>query len=41
MSYLDVPRLHFTGKFQADPSTVNNNDANFDPTARLSRRLAR
>ncbi len=36
MSYLNVPRLHFTGKFQADPSTVNNNDANFDPTVQLS-----
>lgn len=24
MSYLDVPRIHFSGDFQADPSTVNN-----------------
>src|SRR6266853_3909897 len=36
MSYLNIPRLHFTGKFQADPSTVNNNDSNFDPTVQLS-----
>jgi hypothetical protein len=36
MSYLNIPRLHFTGQFQADPSTVNNNDANYDPTAQLS-----
>ncbi len=32
MSYLNVPRLHFSGRFQADPSTVNNNDNNWDPT---------
>lgn len=25
MSYLAYPRLHFSGLFQADPSTVNNN----------------
>src|SRR5690606_28857297 len=24
MSYLDWPRLHFKGRFQADTSTVNN-----------------
>ena len=36
MSYLNVPRLHFEGRFQADPSTVNNNDANFDPTVQFS-----
>lgn len=30
MSYLQLPRLHFAGKFQADPSTVNNNPGNFD-----------
>ena len=29
MSYLTYPRLHFSGKFQADPSTVNNNPDNF------------
>lgn len=32
MSYLNVPRIHFSGSFQADPSTVNNNDNNWDPT---------
>lgn len=36
MSYLNIPRLHFTGKFQADPSTVNNNDDNWDPNTQLS-----
>jgi hypothetical protein len=24
VSYLDVPRLHFAGKFESDPSTINN-----------------
>ncbi len=36
MSYLNIPRLHFAGKFQADPSTVNNNDNNWDPRTTLS-----
>ncbi|HYJ07314.1 MAG TPA: hypothetical protein VEX43_19450 [Chthoniobacterales bacterium] len=36
MSYLNIPRLHFTGKFQADPSTLDNNDANWDPNIQLS-----
>lgn len=30
MSYLDLPRLVFAGKFQADPSTVNNDPEHFD-----------
>lgn len=30
MSYLGFPRLHFSGQFQADPSTVNNNPAHFN-----------
>ncbi|HEY3568237.1 MAG TPA: ferritin-like protein [Thermoanaerobaculia bacterium] len=30
MSYLDVPRLVFAGRFQADPSTVNNDPEHFD-----------
>ena len=30
MSYLDTPRLHFFGQFTANPSTVNNNPANYD-----------
>lgn len=36
MSYLNIPRFHFAGRFQADPSTVNNNDSNYDPTVELS-----
>lgn len=32
MSYLDPIRLHFSGRFQADPSTVNNLTANYDPS---------
>src|SRR6516162_8147880 len=30
MSYLDPLRLHFFGKFQAAPSTVNNDPLHFD-----------
>lgn len=30
MSYLDVPRLHFAGVFQADTSSVNNRPQNYD-----------
>lgn len=30
MSYLSLPRLVFAGKFQADPSTVNNDPEHFD-----------
>ena len=33
MAYLDVPRLHFAGRFYADPSTIDNTDANFLPNA--------
>jgi hypothetical protein len=29
VSYLDVPRLHFAGKFFADPSTINNDAGNY------------
>lgn len=29
MSYLDVPRLHFSGTFTADPPTINNSFANY------------
>ncbi|HEX3580834.1 MAG TPA: hypothetical protein VH087_03670 [Thermoanaerobaculia bacterium] len=29
MSYLDTPRLHFSGTFTADPSTINNNPSNY------------
>jgi hypothetical protein len=35
MSYLDVPRLHFSGDFYADPATANNERGNYDPAARL------
>ncbi len=30
MSYLNSPRLTFSGQFQADPSTVNNDPTHFD-----------
>lgn len=30
MAYLDTPRLTFSGQFQADPSTVNNNPTHFN-----------
>jgi hypothetical protein len=30
MSYLDTPRLHFAGRFQADVSTVNNDPEHFN-----------
>jgi hypothetical protein len=30
MSYLDPVRLHFSGRFQADPSTVNNDPTHFN-----------
>lgn len=30
MSYLQSPRLQFSGKFQADPSTVNNDPQHFN-----------
>jgi hypothetical protein len=29
MSYLDVPRLHFTGTLRTDPSTINNDPENY------------
>lgn len=31
MSYLDVPRIHFAGRFFTDPSTVNNDPTHYDP----------
>ena len=38
MSYLRWPRLHFTGLYRADVSTVNNNPLNYDTgnTAQLA-----
>ncbi len=35
MSYLDLPRITFSGKFFADPSTINNDPGNFDPSVVL------
>ena len=31
MSYFDTPRLHFSGKFFTDPSTINNDPTHYDP----------
>ncbi len=36
MSYLDIPRLHFSGIFIANPSTVNNTPQNFDPSVTIT-----
>ena len=33
MSYLNALTLHFAGRFQADPSTVNNDPGHFDNAA--------
>jgi len=30
MSYLELPRLHFSGRFTATPSTINNDAANYN-----------
>src|SRR5262245_27128116 len=35
MSYLDVPRLHFSGLFFTGPSTINNILDNYDPSTQL------
>ena len=32
MSYLDLPRLYFFGNFFTDPSTINNESGNYDPS---------
>ena len=32
MSYLDIPRIHFGGRFFTDPSTVNNDPSHYDPS---------
>ena len=34
-SYLDVPRIHFRGKFRADVNSRNNWNCNFDPSLPL------
>lgn len=31
MSYLDGPRIHFAGTFQASPATINNTPNNYNP----------
>lgn len=31
MSYLDIPRIHFAGRFFTDPSTINNDPTHYDP----------
>ncbi|MFT4586887.1 MAG: hypothetical protein ACI9VS_000238 [Candidatus Binatia bacterium] len=31
MSYFDYPRLYFSGRFKASPSTINNTPNNYDP----------
>ena len=31
MSYLDVPRIHFSGRFFTDPSTVDNDPTHYNP----------
>jgi hypothetical protein len=31
MNYLSYPRIHFSGTFQANPSTINNTPNNYDP----------
>lgn len=31
MSYLNYPRIHFSGTYQASPSTINNTPNNWDP----------
>lgn len=35
MSYLDLPRLHFSGLFYTGPSTINNILQNYTPTVTL------
>ncbi|CAI7997915.1 hypothetical protein GBAR_LOCUS2273 [Geodia barretti] len=35
-SYLDVPRIHFRGKYRADVNTRNNCQCNFDPRKELN-----
>lgn len=35
MSYLDLPRLHFSGLFYTGPSTINNTTQNYIPTTDL------
>ena len=32
MSYFSYPKLHFSGRYKASPSTINNTPNNYDPT---------
>ena len=36
MSYLDFPRLHFSGLFLTNPNTINNTTANYTPDVSLT-----
>jgi hypothetical protein len=36
MSYLGFPRICFQGEFEADPSTINNDPANFNPSVPIT-----
>jgi len=36
MSYLDFPRLHFSGLLYNYPNTINNSTANFNPATQLT-----
>src|ERR1041385_1679615 len=36
MSYLDQPRINFTGRFYTNVSTINNDLANYDPSSPVS-----
>jgi hypothetical protein len=35
MSYLDLPRLHFSGLFYAGPNTINNVTENYTPSVQI------
>ncbi len=35
MSYLDLPRLHFSGLFYTGPNTINNQTDNYTPSVNL------
>ena len=36
MSYLDFPRLHFSGLFFTNPNTINNTTDNYTPGVSLT-----
>jgi hypothetical protein len=39
MSYLDQPRINFTGRFFTNVSTINNRLSNYNPTSQIPMRL--